>query len=110
VEAMPTIGWWRWSRPADPWKVASPDVKTPPSDATRHAPLPVGVAAIPTMGALSDNAPIEADGMDASLTGVVAAGLLVAAGWAAPDWRGELAPARLRVVASPVAATVRTAA
>jgi hypothetical protein len=39
--------------PVDPKKVASPKLKMPPSDATSQYPSPDGVAAIPTIGALS---------------------------------------------------------
>ncbi len=49
--AMPLIGALRWVAPSEPWKVASPNENTPPSDATSQYPLPVGVAVMPTMGA-----------------------------------------------------------
>ena len=36
----------------------------PPSEPTRHEPCPLGVAAMPTIGALSESAPIVAAGID----------------------------------------------
>ena len=39
--------------PVDPKKEASPKLKMPPSEATSQYPCPDGVAASPTMGALS---------------------------------------------------------
>ena len=36
----------------------------PPSEPTRHEPCPLGVAAMPTIGALSESAPIVAEGID----------------------------------------------
>jgi len=75
----------------------------------------LGVAAIPTTGALSDRAPIDADGIDASVTASAAG--VSRARWdrtdagCARDGRGcALAPAKLRVVANPVAVTSRIVA
>jgi hypothetical protein len=34
--AIPTMGWLRWTDPVEPWKVASPKLKMPPSDATNR--------------------------------------------------------------------------
>src|SRR2546422_7846591 len=45
--------------PVEPWNAASPKEKTPPSEATSQYPLPVGVAAIPTIGLLSGVPPME---------------------------------------------------
>ena len=45
--------------PAEPWNRASPKEKIPPSAATSHYPLPVGVGAIPTIGLLSRMLPVE---------------------------------------------------
>ena len=39
--------------------MASPKLKMPPSDATSQYPSPVGVAAMPTIGALSRRAPAD---------------------------------------------------
>ena len=50
----------------------------PPSLATRHAPLPLGVAAIPTTGALRLNGAIEADAIGASLACAARAGNMTA--------------------------------
>jgi hypothetical protein len=50
---MPTIGWFSRMAPVDPAKRASPNEKMPPSDPTSQYPWPLGVGAIPTMGALS---------------------------------------------------------
>ena len=43
----------------EPWKVASPKVKIPPSDATNQYPPPSPVAAIPTIGSFNRNDPVE---------------------------------------------------
>ena len=56
---MPTIGDTRCMLPVEPWNVASPNAKMPPSDATDQYPLPDGVAAIPTIGRLRCLPPIE---------------------------------------------------
>jgi hypothetical protein len=53
-------------------------VKMPPSAPTRHAPLPLGVAAMPTMGALSDSAVIDADAIGAVAAWAPEAGSTVA--------------------------------
>src|ERR1700722_6891917 len=50
---MPTIGALRATLPKDPANAASPKVKTPPSAPTSQYPPPSGVAAMPTIGALS---------------------------------------------------------
>src|SRR5437764_650426 len=50
---MATIGRFSAMLPVDPWKPASPKLKIPPSDATNQYPFPLGVAAIPTIAALS---------------------------------------------------------
>ena len=44
----------------------------PPSDATRHEPWPLGVAAMPTIGALIESAPIVAEGIDCAFTPALA--------------------------------------
>ena len=55
---MPTTGSGRFALPAEPSKPASPKVKMPPSAATSQYPLPSGVAAMPTIGALSTMLPV----------------------------------------------------
>ena len=50
---MPTMGALRCMPPVEPKNEASPKLKMPPSEATSQYPCPDGVAAMPTMGALS---------------------------------------------------------
>ena len=47
------MGTLSWRAPVDPKNPASPKAKTPPSAATSQYPPPDGVAAMPTIGALS---------------------------------------------------------
>ena len=56
---MPTTGALRWSAPAEPWNVALPKVKMPPSEATSQYPPSPRVSAIPTMGAFRCVPPME---------------------------------------------------
>ena len=71
---------------------------TPPSEPTRHEPLPVGVEAIPTIGALSESAPMGVEGIDCALVVACAAAFFATLGVAAAD-----------LVAAPVALAVVTA-
>src|SRR5580658_2548681 len=57
--AIPTIGSLSLRPPIDPWYMASPKLKTPPSDATSQYPSPSGVEAIPTIGSFSLRPPID---------------------------------------------------
>jgi hypothetical protein len=82
----------------------------PPSVATRHEPRPLGVDAIPTMGAFSANAPIEPVGIDCSPTtlaewATAVRGCAVAFAVEAERVEPALAPATLRAVAIPVTVT-----
>src|ERR1700722_2948252 len=56
---MPTIGLLSGNAPAEPWKVASPYVKMPPSLATSQYPPPSFVVAMPTMGLFSGRPPSD---------------------------------------------------
>src|SRR5579862_2507091 len=85
----------------------------PPSEATRHEPLPLGVDAMPTIGAFSDIAPIDTDGIDCSPSVMwTACAPGRAAAWVAVDGcaPGDVAPAEFRVVAKTVPVTSRIAA
>src|SRR5438552_2788370 len=73
------MGCGRWMAPVEPWNLASPKENTPPSDATRQAPSPLGVAAIPTTGALSANGAIAAELIGVALATTFHAGTTVAA-------------------------------
>jgi hypothetical protein len=68
--------------PVEPWKRASPEVKTPPSVPTRQAPRPLGVAAMAITGALSGRARIDADGITRGRRWALASS--TSAAWAAP--------------------------
>ena len=56
---MPTMGAFRCMLPVEPWKLALPKLKIPPSDPTSQYPLPPDVAAIATIGALRCWPPME---------------------------------------------------
>ena len=88
----------------------------PPSEATRQEPSPVGVEAMPTIGALSESAPIAPDGMDCMPTvtdratevrGFAFVGFVARGFAAALGALEELAPAAFSAVAR--AATVTRA-
>ncbi len=58
VAVAAVTGWFRRMPPVEPWKVASPKAKTPPSLAISQYPAPVGVAAAATMGWLRRMPPV----------------------------------------------------
>src|SRR5207237_792947 len=59
--AIPTVTWPSPSErdEAEPKKCASPKEKTPPSEATRLYPCPVGLEVMPTIGWLRVMAPVD---------------------------------------------------
>src|SRR5882672_10108910 len=56
---MPTTGLFRRMPPVDPKKAASPNEKTPPSEATSQYPCLEGVASTPAMGFANLMPPVE---------------------------------------------------
>ena len=56
---MDTIGWLSLMEPVEPKNGASPKAKMPPSLATSQYPFPLGLDAIPVMGLLSFNEPVD---------------------------------------------------
>src|SRR5689334_11234911 len=106
---MPTTGADSRRPPTEPWKRAVPPVNTPPSDATAQKPLPSGVDATPTSGAVVCGSRSEARPRAApnpvTKPAEVAAG---AGGVAARAVDGRPVAARSAIVATTTGNFVRT--